>query len=259
MSPIVRPDSVSSGGDWSQVSTSPVAGTTALSSSAFGKWIVCTGTTVNYTVTLPSPTGHAGQTIGFAMAPGLTKRVTLAPNAAETIDGASSRVLWALETALLFTDGTNWFKLAGRARAMVAEIVLTAPTVGGYVPNNSTTAVLCDLSVTDNTGAMADTANHQLNILRPATYQVTPFVTYVNVSAAGSFQAIGLKSGAATLNNGSSYSAAGQYPFDITSQPFALVAGDWVSLFTYQSSGAAQDVYGGQGATGISVVETLDW
>jgi hypothetical protein len=162
-----------------------ITGTTSLPSSSLGtypatKWHVCTGTAANYTVTLPSPTNNAGKTIGFIMSSALTKLVTISRNSGETIDGAASRVMWAQETALLYTDGTNWTKIQGKSRQMFCQMgySTTAPVTSGTV-----TVIPLDSIYIDNTSLMASTAASRVNVLRPGNYTASAFGTFVAMPA----------------------------------------------------------------------------
>jgi hypothetical protein len=167
---------------WDALSTlvnSPVSitGTTSLTSSAFGAWQVCSGTSSNYAVTLPNPSGNAGKLIGFRMATGLTKLVTLTQYGSETIDGAATRVMWAGETAVLLTDGTNWFKVAGKSipfTSVINRSLTNFSIPGSYAQTN----IPMDTLVS-GPSVMFDSGGGQAVIVRPGTYScgVTAFLT----------------------------------------------------------------------------------
>ena len=72
---------------------------TGTATALLGRLNVCSGTTVDYTVTLPAVAGNAGRYLGFRMAAGLTRLVTLDGNAAETIDTALTRTFLGPSTA----------------------------------------------------------------------------------------------------------------------------------------------------------------
>lgn len=101
-----------------------ISGTTTLDSSAFGKMFLCTGTTSDYTITLPPVSGNQGKFIGFRMSSGLTKFVTIDGNASEVIDGLTSRMMWANEVAILMCDGVSWTKIAGKSIPFSAQLSL---------------------------------------------------------------------------------------------------------------------------------------
>lgn len=159
-----------------------ITGTTSLSSSAFGKMHVCSGTSSSYTVTLPSPTSNAGKFIGFRMDHGLTKLVTITHNASENIDGASSRIMWANESAILGNDGTNWYKIAGKTIPMICSMSRHASY---SISSGSATVIPVDTTLVDNTGLMADpTTNHHVYIVRGGYYVVSGTTWYNNIGAA---------------------------------------------------------------------------
>jgi hypothetical protein len=71
--------------------------------------ILCSGA---ITITLPSPTAASRQTYYIKnINPGLGDSVTLSPNASETIDGASSKTIFAQDAVMCILDGTNWHTL----------------------------------------------------------------------------------------------------------------------------------------------------
>ncbi|MDH4873008.1 hypothetical protein [Pseudomonas sp. BN515] len=96
-----------------------ISAATTLTSTAFGKLHVCTGTSADYTVGLPAVAGNAGKFIGLRMSPALTKIVTLDPNGVETINGATTRKMAANETVILYCDGSAWTVLARGDRAVL--------------------------------------------------------------------------------------------------------------------------------------------
>ena len=99
---------------------------TGATTATIGRYHVCSGTTADYTVTLPASSGNAGRMITLRMAPALTKLVTVDASGSELIDGALSRAMWANESATLLCDGTGWTKIGGKSIPMMAKIRLTA-------------------------------------------------------------------------------------------------------------------------------------
>ena len=132
------------------------------------KMHVCSGTSANYTVTLPAAAGNTGKLIGFRMATGLTKLVTIDGNASETIDGALTRPMWAGEACILLCDGSNWFKIAGKTIPMTVAMYKAADT--GSPTSNVDTKIAVDTTAIDNSGLMADTTNKRINIQRTGYY-----------------------------------------------------------------------------------------
>lgn len=130
---------------------------------------VCSGTTADYTVTLPAVSGNTGKFIGFRMAPGLTKFVTIDGASSETIDGATTRVMRANEAAILFCDGVTWTKVAGKSMPIVisARDNATDQTIG------TTTIVTLDLAVVlTDMYSNVDTSANTITIPRVGTWQI---------------------------------------------------------------------------------------
>lgn len=137
-----------------------------------GKMHICTGTTADYTVTLPTAVGNAGRIMGFRMGSttALTKLVTLDGNAAETIDGAATRVMWSNEVAILESDGTEWRKIAGKTIPMVGRIHNTASQTG-MTSGAFTTLTLTTSDI--DIGAMNDATNSRITPRRSGNYQIS--------------------------------------------------------------------------------------
>lgn len=154
-----------------------ITGATTLNSGAFGKMHACSGTTINYTVGLPAVSGNAGKMIGFRMSPALTKLVTVDGNSSEAIDGALTRIMWANEAAVLMCDGTAWVKISGKGIPMVGKIGKTV-ALASNLTKDALTKVTLDTSVIDNTGAMVDTTNNRIGILRSGLYSATASIQY---------------------------------------------------------------------------------
>lgn len=83
-----------------------------LDSTAFGKMHICTGTTSNYTLVLPTAVGNANKSIAFKGSSALTKNVTIDGNSGETIDGEQTREFNANGLYVIISDGSNWHLVA---------------------------------------------------------------------------------------------------------------------------------------------------
>lgn len=139
-----------------------VGGAVTLTSAAFGKMHTCTGA-VDYPVTLPAAAGNSGKLIGFRIANGFSKLVTLDGSASELIDSAATRIMWAGESAILLCDGTGWAKVAGRTLPMVCRMQgPDSQSIAGSTYTNLTlsAAIL-------NVGALADIPNNRIVMKRP--------------------------------------------------------------------------------------------
>lgn len=226
----------------------------------------CSGTTADYTVTLPPVSGNDGKSIGFRMVPGLTKLVTIDGNASETIDGALSRVMWAGETAILYCDGSNWFKIAGRSIPMQCTMFLSA--VQQPVAHVTTTKVNLDTSYSDNTGLMADTTNKRIVIKRTSNYIVSAITVHCDtagaaIAAAGPRFLTQQYYDGAQLNAGETNGVTLGYPTPPCVTLAALVTSKVLELYGHQQSGVNEGFHGTAAITGgpcqMAVVESPTW
>lgn len=89
-----------------------VTGTTALTSSAFGKFhkISDDGSSTQYTITLPDPSGNSGKFIGIygGASTELTRFVKIAPYSAEMVGGLEFECIHVDKVIIFKCDGTNW-------------------------------------------------------------------------------------------------------------------------------------------------------
>ena len=223
---------------------------------------VCSGTSADYTVTLPAVSGNAGRYIGFRMATGLTRFVTLDGNASETIDGQTTRVMWAEETALLYCDGSAWFKIAGKSLPMAAGMYLSAEQTG--VLNSTVTKVNLNTQDFDNTGRIVDTANNRMTARRTGNYIVGGKVCFS--TPAGAALGAASRGNVQIYVNGSQVSAAeasataGSYltPYIATVQN--ITSGHHIELYGFQNSGGTKGFYSSSmKETQLNMVEVPAW
>lgn len=224
-----------------------ITGTATLTGSAFGKMHVSTGTTADYTITLPAATGNAGKLIGFRMAPALTKIVTVDANASELIDGATTRVMWANEVAVLLCDGTSWTKIAGKS----IPIAATATRVSAQsIASGVVTTIDLDTAAYDP-ASIIDLGTDRITIKRPGTYSVV-FKSVGPASGSGaSRQAYLFVNGASLDSCAPDYGQRICYRF----QPFTFATGDYLQLSVSQSNGVAEDFQ----YSVLSVIESTAW
>lgn len=227
-----------------------------------GRMHVCTGTSADYTVTLPAAANCTDMLIGFRMgsASGLTKFVTLDGNASETIDGATTRLMWAEESAILRCNGSNWFKIAGKSRSMICAL---SKTSNQSLATQTVVDITLEQTDVDNTGAMADLANDRINIRRAAKYLLLGHIMWAGTSA-GNVRMIGqiTNSNTATAITGHEMSA---YTSGVNAscQPYAIV--DLLTTSTIKIQGysdsAGNSIYGASGSdtTQISATELPSW
>lgn len=114
-----------------------------------GRMHVCSGTTANYTVTLPSVTGNAGKFIAFRMSGALTVFVTISGAATgQNIDGILTRVMHNNESCTLLCDGVTWTKIAGKTIPFFVEVDASDQTLA----SNAFTKLTMGTIVTDDNG-----------------------------------------------------------------------------------------------------------
>lgn len=235
-----------------------IVGATSLTASAYGKMHVCTGS--SYTVNLPSPAGNAGRFIGIRMGSSLTGLVTL-NGGASTINDLTTRVMWSGESAVLLSDGSNWFKVAGISKPMMCVMRRTAPL---SVPTTTWTNTLLDLTVTDNTGMMADLGTHQLNIIRPGRYNIGASLQFDGSGADTSNNSTcGIWKngvGTGTLVSSSGFAAlAGSFPTPLAATPETFIAGDYLQVGAYQGTSGNQNLLVAFHPCPIAVLESVSW
>jgi hypothetical protein len=157
---------------------------TGTATAVIGRLNVCSGTSANYTVTLPAVSGNSGKYIGFRMAAGLTKLVTLEGDGTETIDGATTRVMWAGETALLYCDGSTWTKMAGKTLTLAGAITGTQTNTVSCANGTPGKAPVTGTEY-DTSGLMCDSAtNKRINVVRAGLYHLAASVFYESIANA---------------------------------------------------------------------------
>jgi hypothetical protein len=224
-------------------------------------WNVVKATTGAHTVTLPAPS--AGLVLGVRIDPASTKLVTLGQHATDLIDGQAARVMWAGEKAVLLSDGTDWFKVAGQSVPMVCSMYASS---GQTITSGSQTPIALDTAVVDNTGLMADTTNQRISILRPNPLTVIGSVRWNNLSVDTarviSVMSVVQQGIGATNYTGEQSALSGSYPFVSVLSGF-LATGtsspNYAGLSGNQLSGANQGTYGGILGSYLTVIEVPSW
>ncbi len=209
---------------------------------------VISGTSADYTVTLPAASGNTGKFIGIRISTDATKLFTVDGNGTESIDGAQSKVMWAGEAATLYCDGSNWQKIAGKSIPMIGSMWQT-----GAQSISNATPVLCLLDTidVDNTGMMCNTSTHKLTIKRTGKYIANGSVFYgpLNVGNTRNSTFIDIGDGGSPLsgtvmasNNAFIPFATGVYSSPAVCKVINLTSGDVVQLNAYQvtSGGGSQ-------------------
>ena len=224
-----------------------------------GRMHVCSGTSADYTVTLPAASGNTGKLIGFRMSNALTKLVTLDGSASETIDGSLTRVMWKDEVAILRCDGSNWAKIAGKSIPMGCTIRRSSDQTGVV----TSTVTLVDFNQTDgdNTGAMADLTNNRILIKRPGTYIVSGVVVWSGLTANSVRCITDIRKNGTGIAFAETSALSGGYTAPYCTDGPILAAGDYLDMTGFHQCGSNQSMYGGAtgGATKLAAVEVPEW
>lgn len=251
--------------DMLSVLTSAEIAVTGAVTATISRMHLCTGTSANYTVTLPAASGNAGKFIGFRMGTTstLTKLVTLDGNASETINGATTRPMWSNESVVIMCDGSNWFRIGGPCGIpMVCQMSPSANATN--VPTATDYKVLIDTTNRDNTTRMADTSNHLITIQRAGDYLVTAYSRFLlssNSTRVISFAFLNGTSGAGYLHQSETSGLTGAYVGLAIPSVGTYAAGDTLDLRARHAAVIDQQLLG-SGTTGdsfISVVEQIAW
>ncbi len=216
--------------DW----TSPVV-VTDTANLAYGNHYIVAVTAADKTLTLPEITAaDYGKMLVVEIAAATTMLITIDGYAAQVIDGAATRVMWASEVAQLVATANGWTKVGGKSIPMVATLTQGADQI--FNTSTNTLLEFNTITVDRSPPAMRDNsaANYKLACLRDGSYIVTAAVEYSgNFTAAGYRYCYIYRNGAVTTGQVSFvYAPATFYAFAI-SPPFnmAMSAGDYLQIY----------------------------
>jgi len=236
--------------------TTSVTGAVGLTSTAFGVLHQCTGTSADYTITLPAVSGNAGKIIGFQMSTALTKLVTIDGNGSETIDGSLTRIMWAGETATLYCDGTAWTKIAGKTIPMIGSLTVNA-TQSVATATDTKKTLGATQSVDNGVPSMSDTANSKITAKRPGKYTLFGSTRISNISVAANMETRVYYNGS-ELTIASRVNSSGDWPACAVSIGYTLAVGDYIELYAKQYTGVNQ-TYGNVAENILTVTELPQW
>lgn len=236
------------GGDIDWANPVSITGTTTITASGVGKVHLCTGTSADYTVTLPDSGLTAGDVMAIQMgdSAALTKLITLDATSGNTIGGGygtatQTRIMWANEFAMLVWNGSNWIKLWGISHPMEA---IAENSAGVSVPDSTVTKV--SLSSLRSAPGVLYTSG-RIYMPRPGRFRVTAFMSMDAVAVlAGKEAYCGI-----SVNSDSAFddlpSALAVVPTEanvtntfchvLAATAVTLVAGDYIALLGYQLTG----------------------
>lgn len=237
------------GGDIDWANPVAITTTTTITASGVGKVHDCTGTSADYTVTLPTTGLSIGDVMAFRMGTTttLTKLVTLDSTSGHLLGGGygagvQTRIMHSNEIAVIYWDGFNWRKLYGISIPMefVAE-----NSAGVSVADNTVVKISLSTIRASNSAMLA---SGRFYPARPGRYNITAMISYGKVGLIGGNDAycgigINSESGFTTApskiavvpfsqNATDSYAHVGLAANDVL-----LAAGDYVALIGLQTSG----------------------
>lgn len=244
------------GGDMLSVLTAAEISVTGTATLTIGRMHVCSGTSADYTVTLPAVSGNSGRFIGIRMASGLTKLVTVDGNGTELIDGQQTRVMWANESAILFCDGTSWSKVAGKTIPLICN--LYRDNTAQSIANNTVAVVGLNTVRIDNQGTLADTANNRITCRRASIYSISGAVQYDSLGLSNFTQARIHINGSvvSTFSNDNASSTSPSFHVSFVTN---AVVGDLIDLRTYQLSGSSGNLFVAEPTNFLIVKEEPTW
>jgi len=225
-----------------------ITGATTLTSTAFGLIHVCSGTSADYQVDLPSVSGNAGRIITIRMSNALTRFVTIAGAGGALIDGLATRLMWAQESCVLMCDGTSWTKIAGKSRPMV----FSGENGAGVTVANATNVPISIATILqNNTGLMNDTVSSIVvcRIRRAGVYALSALATLNRSGSFAGFEAYGMIFLNATTSLATAPAMLAVVPTAIDSGGLntyahvnyaitrTLAANDYLCLGTFQNTG----------------------
>jgi hypothetical protein len=219
------------------------------------------GSPADYTLALPTASGNAGKFIGVRISPSMTKFVTLDGNGSETIDLALTRVMWAGETAILMSDGSNWVKVAGRSIPMAGTLSLSATGQSISTGGGATTKLNLDIA-NASPSTMADAVtNHQLTIRRAGRYAIGGMLQFQLSTHAAAFALADVFLNGAQLVETYAESTGTLAPQIPGGLQVDLAVGDTIDLRAYQTTGSSQTCAGHATSlfTFVTATELLRW
>lgn len=231
-----------------------IGAATTLTLSAFGRMHACTGTTANYTVTLPSASGNAGKIIGIRMAASLSRLVTVAAAGSDLIDGQAQRVMWSGESAVLMCTGSGWTKIAGVTKPMS----FLAWRNGSAALAGYTLTKVALNTVEINYGGAFDQSTERLNILRPGAWMLAGSANFDPGQAGGAGIVQCNKNGGTFQQLAfGHFSSSTNMTLSGSGHAGQLIAGDYFDLNVYATF--ATSIGGFRYATFFSGQEVPQW
>ena len=173
--------------------------------------------------------------------------------------------MWAYETAILYCDGSNWFKIAGKSLPMVCSMYKA--TNINFTASLTLTKCTIDTALIDNTGAMADTSNNKILIKRTGSYypDTAVWVDPGGISGISRCSVYMYKNGSSSgvpFGDKGAYLANGYVISEVPFQTVSYAAGDYLEhygVLQYTGGTPAMNCGNSGVRTHLGVVEQLTW
>lgn len=235
-----------------------ITGAYTMGSNSFGNLHFCSGTTADYTLTLPAVSGNTGRIVTIQMSNTLTKLVTVDGNGSEMIDGALTRIMWANESCVLYCDGTAWRKVGGRSIPMVGAITPSATQTISNNTDTKRTGMNTTFGADNGVPGMSDTTNSRVVIQRPSKYRVGGAWRISNIGSGANMEVRLYISGAEYFIN-SRVNATGDWPvLQVFSTYAHTTTGEYWELYCKHFVGSNQTAFNSQD-TFLLVEEIPQW
>lgn len=240
-----------------------VTAAATLDAAALGRIVVCSGTSADYTVVLPPVSESAGKRLLLMMDSALTRLVTIDGNAAETIDGAANRIMWAGEVAELWCDGIKWRKLSCKSIPMICRMYKFYSTAQS-INHQTITQVLVDTASITTAPQMVSSGSNRINIVRPSRYRLMAGLNWHMTTGSynHSTQCRIHKNGSEQVWISFGYYLKTITPvgsINVNTQATAsLVAGDYLSLHAYHVASSAETLVLAANETDMHAIEATE-
>ncbi len=231
-------------GTWLRTSDQPVADGSPITTVTANTTLTASQETVlcnnasNISVSLPSASTIVGKRYTIKKAASNNATVTIAAASGETIDGASTLLLYVKNDYVgIISDGSNWYGITdGRQPHRAGMYRGTAQTI----PASTQTRVNLD-AVSFDVGDLANTTTGRIEIRRSGQYQVfANYFWWYPPNTVNNVQ-VSIFVNGLLVDSGVLYAVTAEAVRCKAANVISLNAGDYVDLYLLQASGAARD------------------
>ena len=194
-----------------------------------------------FTITLPAASGNGGRFYIIQKTDSSTNAVTIDGNASETVEGATTYLLYKQNESLLITcDGSNW-QTAGNPQDIS---VLASRTTTQSISDSTSTVIAFNAADVFDTHAMHDTVTNNSRITIKAAGKYLFFTTFVWEQNIVFDRLQGfMKNGAADYLSYSIQAGNSAFAIYTTLTAIASMAvNDYVEVEVYQNSGSSLNI-----------------